>query len=173
MALDEGDHTASHKRPRRDAASLRYNPGCVRQSSANMECTVKWLDPMTFVAATGSNHVVVMDAAPEGGGTNRAPRPMELVLAGTGGCSAYDVVLILKRGRHRISGCEVELKAERAPTDPKVFTRVHMHYRIRGEDLDPAAVERAVTLSLRKYCSATAMLAKTATVTHDWEIVAD
>ncbi|GAB4443428.1 MAG: OsmC family protein [Rhodocyclaceae bacterium] len=128
---------------------------------------------MSFAAETSSGHIVVMDGAPEGGGRNLAPRPMELVLAGTGGCSAYDVVLILKRGRHAITGCEVSLKAERAPVDPKVFTRIHMHYRIRGKALKPEAVARAVTLSAEKYCSASAMLARTAEITHDWEIVED
>lgn len=140
-----------------------------------MECTVKWMgtDGMAFVAATGSNHLVVMDGAPEGGGHNLAPRPMEMVLAGTGGCSAYDVVLILKRGRQRVTGCEVSLTAERAPADPKVFTKLHLHYRLRGIDLKPEAVARAVQLSAEKYCSASAMLAKTAAISHDWEIVGD
>ena len=123
-----------------------------------------------FVAETGTNHVVVMDGAPEGGGRNLAPRPMELVLAGAGGCSAYDVVLILKRGRHSISACEVTLTAERASSDPKVFTHVHMRYRLTGKDLRPDAVERAIKLSAEKYCSATAMLSKTARFSYDWEV---
>jgi putative redox protein len=125
---------------------------------------------MMFVAETGTNHVVVMDGAPEGGGRNLAPRPMELVLAGAGGCSAYDVVLILKRGRHSISTCEVTLTAERASDDPKVFTHVHMRYRLTGRDLRPDAVERAIRLSAEKYCSATAMLSKTAQFSYDWEV---
>ncbi|HCX34915.1 MAG TPA: OsmC family protein [Rhodocyclaceae bacterium] len=136
-----------------------------------MKCTTRWIDGMSFAAETASGHLVVMDGAPEGGGRNLAPRPMELILAGTGGCTAYDVVLILKRGRHAITGCEVRLEAERAPADPKVFTRIRLHYRIRGKALKPEAVARAVELSAEKYCSATAMLAKTAAITHDWEIV--
>jgi putative redox protein len=126
---------------------------------------------MTFVAETGSNHVTIMDGAPEGGGRNLAPRPMELVLAGTGGCTAFDVVLILKRGRQDVTGCEVSLKADRAETEPKVFTRIHFHYTVRGKRLKADAVERAIKLSAEKYCSASAMLAKTAEITHDWEIV--
>lgn len=131
---------------------------------------MKWSGGMMFVAETGTNHVVVMDGAPEGGGRNLAPRPMELVLAGAGGCSAYDVVLILKRGRHSISTCEVTLTAERASDDPKVFTHVHMRYRLTGRDLRPDAVERAIRLSAEKYCSATAMLSKTAQFSYDWEV---
>lgn len=136
-----------------------------------MECTVKWMDGMTFLAMTGSNHVAVMDGAAEGGGRNLAPRPMELVLAGTGGCSAYDVVLILQRGRQAVTGCEVSLTAERADSDPKVFTRIHLHFKVTGRSLTPSVVGRAITLSADKYCSATAMLSKTAEITHDWEIV--
>lgn len=138
-----------------------------------MDCVVKWTDGMTFVAETGSNHLVAMDGAPEGGGRNLAPRPMELVLAGAGGCSAYDVVLILKRGRQQVTGCEVRLSAERADKDPKVFTRISMHFVVRGKTLRPEAVERAVGLSAEKYCSATAMLAKTAEITHSWEVLED
>ena len=130
-----------------------------------MECSVKWIgDGMSFVARTGSGHLVTMDGAPEGGGNNLAPRPMEMVLAGTGGCTAYDVVLILKRGRHDVRSCEVSLHAERAPTDPKVFTAITLRFTVRGRNLDPAAVERAVALSHEKYCSATIMLAKTAEI---------
>ena len=136
-----------------------------------MECVVKWVDGMTFVAETGSNHVTIMDGAPEGGGRNLAPRPMELVLAGTGGCTAFDVVLILKRGRQDVTGCEVSLKADRAETEPKVFTRIHFHYTVRGKGLKADAVERAIKLSAEKYCSASIMLGKTAAITHDWEIV--
>lgn len=135
-----------------------------------MECVVKWMDGMSFAAETGSGHVVLMDGAPEAGGRNLAPRPMELVLAGTGGCTAFDVVLILKRGRQEVTGCEVKLSAERAESDPKVFTRIHFHYRVRGRGLKADAVERAVRLSAEKYCSASAMLAKTAAITHDWTI---
>lgn len=136
-----------------------------------MDCVVKWIDGMTFIAETGTGHLVAMDGAPDAGGRNLAPRPMELVLAGTGGCSAFDVVLILKRGRQAVSGCEVRLQAERAETDPKVFTRIHMHFRVTGKDLKPEAVERAVRLSAEKYCSASIMLGKTAEMTHDFEII--
>jgi putative redox protein len=139
-----------------------------------MECTVNWMgaDGMTFVAETGSGHLLAMDGAPDGGGRNLAPRPMETVLAGTGGCAAYDVVLILKRGRQDVQGCRVKLTAERAPSDPKVFTKIHMHFVVSGTALAEAAVARAVALSHEKYCSATAMLAKTAAVTTSHEIVA-
>ncbi len=138
-----------------------------------MECTVRWQPEagMAFNAETGSGHLLSMDGAPDGGGRNLAPRPMETVLAGTGACSAYDVVLILKRGRHDVRGCEVKLEAERATTDPKVFTRIHMRFVIRGRGLQPAVVERAVALSHEKYCSATAMLLKTAEITTGVEIV--
>lgn len=137
-----------------------------------MECSVKWIDGgMSFVAETGSGHAFVMDGAPDAGGRNLGPRPMETVLAGTGGCAAFDVVLILKRGRHNVTGCEVKLTADRAETDPKVFTRIHMHFIVRGRDLKPAAVERAIALSHDKYCSASAMLGKTASITHDFEII--
>jgi putative redox protein len=128
---------------------------------------------MSFVAETGSGHSFVMDVAPESGGRNVGPRPMETVLAGSGGCTAIDVVLILKRGRHDVRGCDVQLKAERADSDPKVFTKIHFHFVVRGCGLSPSAVERAIQLSHDKYCSATAMLAKTAAITHDYEIVED
>ena len=138
-----------------------------------MECTVRWQPEvgMAFNAETGSGHLIAMDGAPEGGGRNLAPRPMETVLAGTGACAAYDVVLILKRGRHEVRGCEVRLSADRAATDPKVFTRIHMQFVVSGRGLAAAAVERAVQLSHDKYCSATAMLAKTAEVTTGYELV--
>ena len=136
-----------------------------------MECTVKWVDVMTFLAETGTGHTLVMDGAPEAGGRNLAPRPMETVLAGTGGCTAFDVVLILKRSRQEVSGCEVSLSAQRADTDPKVFTKVHFHFRITGRKLKSDAVERAIKLSAEKYCSASIMLAKTAQITHEWEII--
>ena len=137
-----------------------------------MECTVRWIDGgMSFLAETGSNHVVLMDGAPEAGGRNLAPRPMELLLAGTGGCTAFDVVMILKKGRHAISGCEVSLKAERAEADPKVFTTIHFHYRVSGKGLNPDSVERAIKLSKDKYCSASIMLAQVAEITHDFEII--
>jgi putative redox protein len=126
---------------------------------------------MTFVAETGSNHLVTMDGAPDGGGRNLAPRPMEVVLAGAGGCTAYDVVVILKKNRQDVTGCEVALKAERAATDPKVFTRIHYHFVIRGRNLKRNLVEQAVRLTHEKYCSATAILAKTAEITKDFEIL--
>ena len=137
-----------------------------------MECRVRWTgDGMTFLAETGSNHVVAMDGAPDGGGRNLAPRPMEMVLAGTGGCTAYDVVVILKKSGQDVTGCEVTLASERAATDPKVFTRIHMHFIVRGRALKRTLVEHAIRLSHEKYCSATAMLVKTAEVTRDFEIV--
>lgn len=138
-----------------------------------MECTVRWQPEagMAFNAETGSGHLLSMDGAPDGGGRNLAPRPMETVLAGTGACAAYDVVLILKRGRHDIRGCEVKLNAERATADPKVFTKIHLQFVVRGRGLPAAAVERAVALSHEKYCSASAMLAKTAAMTTGVEIV--
>lgn len=128
---------------------------------------------MSFLAETGSGHLAAMDGAPDGGGRNLAPRPMELVLAGTGGCAAYDVVLILQRGRHAIHGCEVELVAERSSDDPKVFTSIEMQFTVRGRALNHQAVERAVQLSHEKYCSATAMLSKTARITHSVQILDD
>lgn len=137
-----------------------------------MDCTVKWTgEGMSFLAETGSNHALIMDGAPEAGGRNLAPRPMELLLAGTGGCTAFDVVMILKKGRHAISGCEVNLKAERAETEPKVFTRIHFHYTVRGKNLKAEVVARAIELSKSKYCSASIMLGETAKITHDFEIV--
>jgi putative redox protein len=137
-----------------------------------MECIVRWSgDGMSFLAETGSNHLVTMDGAPDGGGRNLAPRPMEMVLAGSGGCSAYDVVVILKKSGQDVTGCEVRLSAERAPTDPKVFTRIHMHWIVRGRGLKKNLVEHAIRLSHEKYCSATAMLVKTAEVTRDFEII--
>ncbi len=136
-----------------------------------MECTVRWMDGMSFVAETGSGHLVTMDGAPEAGGRNLAPRPMELVLAGAGGCTSFDVVMILKRGRQEVTGCEVKLSAERAENDPKVFTKIHFHFIVKGKGLKPEAVARAIQLSAEKYCSATIMLGKSAALSHDWEIV--
>ena len=149
-----------------------------------MECTVCWAglaatgsrSGMQFVAETGSGHTLVMDGAPdagrpENGGANLAPRPMETVLAGTGGCTAYDVVLILKRGRHDVRGCSVKLTSERAETDPKVFTKIHMHFVVTGRGLAASAVERAIAMSHDKYCSATIMLGKTAEITTGFEVV--
>ncbi|HSU23456.1 MAG TPA: OsmC family protein [Variovorax sp.] len=147
-----------------------------------MECTVSWTgnagtrSAMGFVAETGTGHVIVMDGAPDAakpgnGGQNLAPRPMETVLAGTGGCTAYDVVLILKRGRHQVTGCSVKLTSERAATDPKVFTSIHMHFTVTGKGIPPAAVERAIALSHDTYCSASIMLGKTATITTGFDLV--
>lgn len=137
-----------------------------------MECTVHWVADtgMAMLAETGSGHVLAMDGAPEGGGRNLAPRPMETLLAGAGGCTAYDVVLILQRGRHAVTGCQVKLTAERAQTDPKVFTALNLHFIVTGRGLPPAAVERAVALSHEKYCSATAMIAHTARITTSVEV---
>jgi putative redox protein len=131
---------------------------------------------MGFVAETGSGHTLVMDGAPdaakpENGGQNLAPRPMETLLAGTGGCTAYDVVLILKRGRHDVRGCTVKLDAERADTDPKVFTKITMHFTVTGKGLPAAAVERAIAMSHDKYCSASVMLGKTAEITTSFEVI--
>ena len=137
-----------------------------------MECKVRWSgDGMSFIAETGSNHLLTMDGAPEGGGRNLAPRPMEVVLSGTGGCTAYDVVVILKKSGQDVTGCEVKVSAERAATDPKVFTRIHMHWTVRGRSLKRNLVEHAIRLSHEKYCSATAMLVKTAEMTRDFEVV--
>ena len=140
-----------------------------------MECTVKWTggEGMTFLAETGSGHVVAMDGAPEGGGRNLAPRPMEMVLLGAGGCAAYDVVVILRKSGQEIRGCEARLVAERAQTDPKVFTRIHFQFTVRGRGMKPNLVERAIKLSHDKYCSASAMLAKTAQLSLGWELVED
>jgi putative redox protein len=137
-----------------------------------MECKVRWSgEGMSFVAETGSNHLVAMDGAADGGGRNLAPRPMEMVLLGTGGCSAYDVVVILRKSGQDVTGCEVRLSAERAATDPKVFTRIHMHWTVRGRALKRNLVEQAIRLSHEKYCSATAMLVKTAEVTREFEVL--
>ena len=138
-----------------------------------MECTIDWLaaSGMAFVAETGSGHLLTMDGAPDGGGRNLAPRPMETVLAGTGACTAYDLVLILKRGRHDVTGCRVKVSAERAPADPKVFTRINLHFTVTGRALKADAVARALALSHEKYCSATIMLAKTAVITFSHEVL--
>ena len=139
-----------------------------------MECKVHWVPAtgMGFIAETGSGHLLTMDGAPDGGGRDLAPRPMETLLAGAGGCTAYDVVLILKRGRHAVTACEVRLSAERAAADPKVFTKLHLHFVVSGRGLDDAVVARAIQLSHDKYCSATIMLGRTAEVTTSHEIVA-
>ncbi len=137
-----------------------------------MECKITWAgEGMSFVAETGSQHRLVMDGAPEAGGRNLGPRPMELLLAGTGGCTAFDVVLILKKGRHEVSDCEVLVSADRAESDPKVFTRIHFSFKVKGKALKREAVARAIELSKEKYCSASIMLGKTADITHDFEII--
>ena len=147
-----------------------------------MECTVSWTGAlgtrsgMGFVAETGSGHTLVMDGAPDAdkpdnGGQNLAPRPLETVLAGTGGCTAYDVVLILRRGRHDVRGCSVKLTAERATEDPKVFTRIHMHFSVSGKALPAATVERAIAMSHEKYCSASIMLGKTAEISTSFDLL--
>jgi putative redox protein len=132
-----------------------------------LKARIKWIEGVSFVAETGSGHAVVVDGSPDAGGRNLGPRPMELVLAGTAACSAFDVVWILKKCRQPIVDCEVDAEAERAPDDPKIFTRIHLKYRVSGSGLNPAQVERAVKLSKEKYCSATLMLAKTAEITYE------
>lgn len=136
-----------------------------------MKARVKWLDHMSFVGESESGHSVVMDGAAEFGGRNLGLRPMELLLLGMGGCSSFDVVTILKRGRQGITGCEVQLDAERAKEDPKVFTRIHAHFVISGHELSEKRVAQAVELSASKYCSASIMLGQTAEITHDFEIL--
>jgi putative redox protein len=140
-----------------------------------MDCTVRWTggEGMTFLAETGSNHVVAMDGAPDGGGRNLAPRPMEMVLVGTGGFAAYDAVVILRKSGQAVTGCEVQVTSERAESDPKVFTKIHMHFVVRGRGLKRNMVEHAIRLSHEKYCSASIMLGKTAEITKDFEIVED
>jgi len=147
-----------------------------------MECTVSWTggtgtrSGMGFLAETGSGHTIMMDGAPdaakpENGGQNLAPRPMETLLAGAGGCTAYDVVLILKRGRHDVRNCSVKLSAERAEVDPKVFTAINMHFTVSGKGIPALAVERAIAMSHDKYCSATIMLGKTAAITTSFDLI--
>ena len=135
-----------------------------------MKARVKWLDNMSFVGESGSGHAVVMDGAPEFGGRNLGMRPMEMLLLGLGGCSSFDVVLILQKSKQQVLDCEVLMEAERADKDPKVFTRIHLHFVVRGRNLSPEKVERAVKLSAEKYCSASIMLGKTAEITHDFEV---
>lgn len=135
-----------------------------------MKARIKWVEDVCFVGESGSGHAIVMDGAPDGGGRNLGPRPMETVLIGTGGCTAYDVVHILKKARAPVSDCVLEIESERAADDPKVFTRIHFHFIVSGKGLRVPQVERAIQLSAEKYCSASIMLAKTATITHDYEI---
>jgi len=136
-----------------------------------MKVRIKWVEQAAFLGETESSHALLMDGPTDGGGRNLGPRPMETVLMGTGGCTAYDVVHILKRGRQSITDCVVEIDAERAPDDPKVFTRIHFHFVVSGRGLNAKHVERAISLSAEKYCSASIMLGKTAAITHDFEIV--
>ena len=136
-----------------------------------MKARIKWIENVAFAGETESGHTLVMDGSPEAGGRNLGPRPMETVLIGTGACSAFDVIHILKKSREPVSDCVVELSADRAEVDPKVFTRIHFHFIVTGKALDPAKVARAISLSAEKYCSATAMLAKTAAISHDFKIV--
>lgn len=135
-----------------------------------MKARVSWVDGMMFVGESGSGHAVVMDGAPESGGRNLGIRPMEMMLLGLAGCTAFDVVLILKRGREKVSDCVVEVEAERAPVDPKVFTKIHLNYRLAGASLSPEKVERAIKLSKEKYCSASIMLGQVVAMTHSWSV---
>lgn len=136
-----------------------------------MKTRIKWNGNVSFLAESGSGHAVLMDGAPEAGGQNLGPRPMEMLLMGLGGCTTFDVVLILKKGRQDIRDCVVEIEAERAQVDPKVFTDIHLHFIITGHDLNPQTVERAIHLSAEKYCSASIMLKNTVNITHDFEII--
>ncbi len=135
-----------------------------------MKARIKWIENVCFVGEAGSGHAIVMDGAPEGGGRNLGARPMETVLIGTGGCTAYDVMHILNKSRATVTDCVVEIAAERADEDPKVFTKIHFHFIVSGKGLKPQQIERAIHLSAEKYCSASIMLAKTAAITHDYEI---
>ncbi len=136
-----------------------------------MKARVKWVEGMSFLGESGSGHTFLMDGAPEAGGRNLGVRPMEAILIGAGGCTAFDVVLILKRSRADVTDCVVELVSERAEADPKVFTKIHFHFIVTGRHLKPELVSRAINLSAEKYCSASIMLAKTAVLTHDFEIL--
>ncbi|MBE9610298.1 OsmC family protein [Chitinilyticum piscinae] len=136
-----------------------------------MKVRLKWVEDVSFLAQSGSGHSVLMDGPPEGGGKNHGPRPMEMVLMGAAGCSTYDVIHILKKGRADVRDCVVDVEAERAETEPKVFTKIHLHFTVKGKGLKTEQVERAINLSAEKYCSATIMLAKTAEVTHDFEVI--
>jgi putative redox protein len=135
-----------------------------------MKARIQWLEGRAFVGESGSGHAVVMDGAPEAGGRNLGIRPLEMLLIGLGGCTAFDIVHILEKGREPVTACDVELEAERAENDPKVFTHIHLIYRLKGRGLKPQAVERAITLSAEKYCSASIMLGKTAKITHSWTV---
>jgi len=136
-----------------------------------MKATIKWLDHMSFVGESGSGHSIVMDGPPDDGGRNLGVRPMEMVLLGMGGCTAFDVVHILKRARQEITDCRVELEAERASEVPKVFTKIRAHYVVTGKNLDKTKVERAINMTAEKYCSVSIMLAATVEISHDFEII--
>lgn len=136
-----------------------------------MKARVKWIEQVSFLGESESSHAVLMDGPPTAGGRNLGPRPMEMLLLGTGGCTCFDVVAILKKSRQAISDCYVELDAERAETDPKVFTKIHMHFVVKGKDIKRDAVEKAIKLSAEKYCSASIMLGQTALITHDFEVM--
>jgi putative redox protein len=139
-------------------------------SRAAMKARIKWVEGVSFLGESDSGHATLMDGAPEAGGRNLGMRPMEMVLIGTGGCTTFDVILILKKGRQNVTDCVVEIDAERAPTDPKVFTKIHFHFIVSGKNLSSTQVERAINLSAEKYCSASIMLGKTAEMSHDFEI---
>ncbi len=136
-----------------------------------MKSRVKWVEDVCFMAESDSGHAIIMDGAPEVGGRNLGPRPMEMLLMGTGGCTSVDVVMILKKSRQDVTGCEVEISAERASDHPKVFTKIHMHFTVRGRGVKPEIVDRAIKLSAEKYCSASIILGKSAVMTHDFEII--
>ena len=136
-----------------------------------MKARIKWVEQVSFLGETESGHAVLMDGSPAAGGRNLGPRPMEMLLLGAGGCTSFDVISILKKSRQAVSDCYVELDAERAETDPKVFTRIHMHFVVTGKDIKPEAVEKAIKLSAEKYCSASIMLGATAKITHDFEVI--
>jgi putative redox protein len=157
---------------RHESAMLRF-VAIERLERSAMKVRIKWVEDVSFLAQTESSHALVMDGAPEGGGRNLGPRPMEVVLAGTGGCTAYDMVTILRKARQPVTDCAVEIDADRAAQDPKVFTRIHFHFVVTGSGVDPKQVERAIHLSAEKYCSASIMLGKTAQITHDYVIVGD
>ena len=136
-----------------------------------MKARIKWVEQVSFLGETESGHAVLMDGPADGGGRNLGPRPMEMVLLGTGGCTTYDVIHILKKGRQKVTDCVVEIQAERATEDPKVFTKIHFHFVVTGKDLKTEQVERAIKLSAEKYCSASIMLGKSADITHDFEVI--
>jgi putative redox protein len=136
-----------------------------------MKARIKWVEQVSFLGETESGHAVLMDGSPAAGGRNLGPRPMEMLLLGAGGCTSFDVISILKKSRQAVSDCYVELEAERAETDPKVFTRIHMHFVVTGKDIKPETVEKAIKLSAEKYCSASIMLRQTAEITHDFEVI--